>query len=45
MDELLVAPIKVEKVLYEIRKTPYEPLQEKRGEELALGKTEIDKHL
>jgi hypothetical protein len=32
MDELLIAPIEVEKVLGEIGKTRYEPLHEKRGE-------------
>jgi hypothetical protein len=45
MDELLVTPIELEKVLGEIGKTPCEPLQEKKGEELAQGNTRIDKHL
>lgn len=43
MDELLSAIVEVEKVLGEIGKTPYEPLQKEREEEMALGKTNIDK--
>jgi hypothetical protein len=31
--------------LGEIGKTPYEPLQEEKEEELALGKTSTNKHL
>ncbi len=45
MDELLVATIEIKKVIGKIGKTFYEPLQEEREEELALGKTSIDKHL
>ncbi len=45
MDELLSVAIKVEKMLEEIGKTPYEPLHEEREEELALGETNIDKQL
>jgi hypothetical protein len=45
MDKLLVVAIEVEKVLGEIGKTPYEPLQEKREEELALGDINTNKHL
>jgi hypothetical protein len=45
MDELLVVAIEVEKVLGEIGKTPYEPLQEEREQKLALGETINDKHL
>ncbi len=44
MDELLTIVIKVEKVVGEIKETPYEPLLG-RKEELALGKTNIIKHL
>ncbi len=44
MDELLTIVIKVEKVVGEIKETPYEPLSG-RKEELALGKTNIIKHL
>ncbi len=43
MDELLVVAIEVEKVLGEIGKTPYEPLQEEREQKLALGETINDK--
>jgi hypothetical protein len=43
MDELLSTVVEVEKMLGEIGKTPYEPLQEEREEEMALGKTNIDK--
>jgi hypothetical protein len=35
----------IEKVLGEIGKTLYEPLQEEREEELIMGETSIDKHL
>jgi hypothetical protein len=45
MDELSIVAIEVEKVLGEIGKTPYEPLQEERVEELALGETNTNKHL
>jgi len=41
MDELLVVAIEVEKVLGEIGKTPYEPLHEKKEEELALGESAL----
>ncbi len=37
--------ISIEKVLGEIGKTLYEPLQEEREEELIMGETSIDKHL
>ncbi len=37
--------ISIEKVLGEIGKTLYEPLQEEREEELIMGETNIDKHL
>lgn len=45
MDEFLSATIEVEKMLVEIGKTPYEPLQEEKEEELTLGETSIDKHV
>jgi hypothetical protein len=43
MDELLSVVVQVEKVLGEIRETPYELLQEEREEEMALGKTNTNK--
>jgi hypothetical protein len=45
MDEFLLVTVEVEKVLGEIGKTPYEPLQEDKEEELALRKTSINKHV
>ncbi len=45
MDEFLLAIIEMEKMLGEIGETPYEPLQKEKEEELALGETNIDKHL
>jgi len=45
MDELLVAINEVEKVLGEIGEIVYEPLHEKKEEKLALGETNINKHL
>ncbi len=45
MDELLSNVVKVDKMLGEIGKTPYEPLHEEKEEELSLGKTNIDKQL
>ncbi len=45
MDEFLSTVIEVEKMLGEIGKTPYEPLQEEREEELTLGETNTDKQL
>jgi hypothetical protein len=45
MDKLLAAVIEVEKVLGEIRETPYEPLHEEWEEELVLRETSTNKHL
>jgi hypothetical protein len=45
MDELLATIIDIEKVLGEIGKFLYEPLHEEKEKELALGKTNTNKHL
>ncbi len=44
MDEFLSTIVEMEKMLGEIGKTPYEPLQKKEEKELALKETNIDKH-
>jgi hypothetical protein len=44
MDEILAIAIDIEKVLGEIGIFFYEPLQEAREEELALGETNTNKH-
>lgn len=45
MDKLLATIIQVENFQGETRETPYEPLQEEREEELALGETSTNKRL
>ncbi len=44
MDEFLATIINIEKVLGEIRETPYDLLHEEREEKLIMGETNIDKH-
>jgi hypothetical protein len=44
MDDLLVVIIDIEKVVGEIKKTPYEPSHTKSREELTMGETNIGKH-
>jgi hypothetical protein len=42
MDESLVTTIKVEKVLGEIRETPFEPLKDEKDEEIDIGGSSIE---
>jgi hypothetical protein len=42
MDELLAVTMEVEKVVGEIRETPYEPLKDERKEEMHEGETSTE---